>query len=364
MDVHVGKKAGGSERGGVHLTRRTMLGYAGAAGAAALAGHGLAGAGMAQESGATPAAVALDWPAIDQQLAAVAPDTALLAAELAGGEVIPIHAYNAEAVFPVGSSFKLWILGAVAIQVEAGTLDWEQMVTIEDRYRSVPGGDLRYVEAGTTFSMRYLAERMIQKSDNTATDHVLALAGRENVEAAMATMGHHDPSLNIPLISTRDLAMMKFAYPTDQLDAYYAASVDERRRILAEVIDEIPYEALANTEDQVAPLEIDRVEWFATREDLARTMSWLHEASQRPGLRQVAEILSLETPLPFEGETWPYVGYKGGSELGVLSATWLLQRADGRVFCYSVGFRDPEAGIDMEAAIAVLEAGRDVLARA
>ena len=93
-------------------------------------------------------------------------------------------------------------------------------------------------------------------------------------------------------------------------------------------------------------------------------MAWLHAASQRPGLRQVAEIMALETQLPFDGETWPYVGFKGGSELGVLSGTWLMQRADGRVFVYSVGFRNPDGEIDMPAAVAVMEAGRDLLARA
>jgi hypothetical protein len=156
---------------------------------------------------------------------------------------------------------------------------------------------------------------------------------------------------------------MKFSdYPTSSIDAYEAASVEERRRILTKDVDTIPYEALSDL-SQTAPVEIDRIEWFATRDDLARTMAWLHEASQHPGLRQVAEIMSLETQLAFDGETWPYVGFKGGSEMGVLSGTWLLQRADGRFFVYSVGFRDPDAALDMPAAIAVMESGRDLLAQ-
>lgn len=341
------------------ISRRMALGYGGVA----LVATGLFRPVAAQDLTASPISAGVPtWADIDEQLAAVAPTTALLAAELVDGAIESIHDANADQVLPIGSNFKLWILGALAMQVEAGTLDWEQLVEIEDQLRSVPGGDLRYVEAGATFTLRYLAERMIQKSDNTATDHMLSLAGRENVEAAMATMGHSDPDRNIPLLSTRELTMLKFAYPVDKLDAYVAASVEERRRILTEEIDTIPYEALADV-DQITPLEIDRIEWFASREDLARTMTWLLAESQKPGLRQVAEILSLETPLPFDGETWPYVGYKGGSELGVLSATWLLQRADGRHFFYSLGFRDPEAGIDMGAALAVMEAGRDRLAQ-
>jgi beta-lactamase class A len=340
------------------FNRRAALAY-GAAATTAIAGARLPRAAMAQGS-ASPAATPAGWDALDQQAAAAAPDVALLAAELVNGEIVPVHALNADLVLPIGSSFKLWILGTLASQVEAGTIEWEQVVQIEDQYRSVPGGDLRYVAAGTPFTLRYLAERMIQKSDNTATDHMLFTAGRENVEQMMTTMGVADPARNIPLISTRELAMMKFAYPTDKLDAYEAASVDERRRLLTEEIDTIPYEALADLE-QDAPIEIDRVEWFASRNDLAHTMAWLHAAAQRPGLLPVGEILSLETQLPFDGETWPYVGFKGGSEMGVLSGTWLLRRADDRVFVYSVGFRDPNAALDMDAAVAVMAAGRDLL---
>lgn len=348
-----------TNRSSISPTRRQLLGYGGAI-AALVAGLSPTALLAAQTPESSPAARA-DWSTVEAQLAAVAPSTALLAAELVGDEIVPVHAVRADDVLPIASSFKFWILGTLAAQVEAGTLEWEQLVEIQDDQRSVPGGDLRYAPTGTTYTMRYLAERMIQKSDNTATDHLLHLAGRENVERMMGEMGHHDPSLNIPLLSTRELTMLKFAYPADSLETYLAASVNEKRRILAEEIDAIPYEALSDL-DQTAPVEIDRIEWFATRTDLAHTVAWLHAASQRPGLRPVAEILSLETPIPFDGETWPYVGYKGGSEMGVLSATWLLQRNDGRTFIYTVGFRDPDAGIDMNAAVDVLSAGRDLLA--
>ena len=73
------------------------------------------------------------------------------------------------------SSGTCW--GTIAQQIEAGTLDWEQLVTIEAEHKSVPSGDLRYAPDGSEYTVRYLAERMMQKSDNTATD-VLDLPGR------------------------------------------------------------------------------------------------------------------------------------------------------------------------------------------
>jgi beta-lactamase class A len=341
------------------LSRRRATAYGSAGLAAILTGLELPAASKAQES-ATPTTSGADWDAFGAQLAAVSPETAVLAAELIYGEIVPIFSQNPDDVLAVGSSFKLWILGTLAKQVEAGVLDWEQPLEIEDKYRSVPGGDMRYVKAGTVFSMRYVAEKMMQKSDNTATDHLLFLAGRENVEQTMVEMGVADPDRNIPLFSTREMVMLKFASTPEAVDAYFAADVAERRRILAEEIAAIPYEALADL-DQTAPLEIERIEWFATRNDLARTMAWLNATREIDALRQVREIMSLDTPVAFDGEIWPYIGYKGGSEMGVLSATWLLDRADGRTFIYSAGFRDLDAAIDMSLAVPALDAGRDLL---
>jgi beta-lactamase class A len=343
-------------------TRRSLIARSGIGVAAVAAGLKVSAAYAAQGDSATPSADdAGNWAAIDEQLQAVSPDVALLVAELKGDAIETVHGLNEELVLAVGSSFKLWILGALAKQVEAGLIDWEQEMEISDQYRSVPGGDLRYVPAGTKFTVRYLAERMIQKSDNTATDHVFHLVGRENVEAAMAEMGHHDPSLNTPIFATREMVMIKFAMTQEQRDAYFAASVEERRRLLNEDIAAMPYEAIPDLE-QTAPIEIERVEWFANRVDLAKAMQWLLNQSQQPGMRPVTEIMSLETQLPFEGQTWPYVGFKGGSEMGVLSGTWLLQRADGRHFVFSIGFRDLNAEIDLQGAIGAMVAVQEQLA--
>ncbi len=343
----------------LRLHRRHAL-----AGGSALAAALTFRAGSAQGTPeATPAAVAgLEVPGIEAALAEGAPDFALLVGEVIDGEVVPLLDVNADLVLPIGSSFKFWILATLAEQVEQGILSWEQVVVIEEPYKSVPGGDLRYALDGTEYTLRYLAERMMQKSDNTATDHMLHLAGRENVETMMATtIGIADPSPNLPLISTRELAMLKFAYPTDKLDAYYAADIDEQRRILAEEIAAIPYSALADI-DQTAPLEIDRVEWFANRDDLARTMVWLWEASQREGLLPVKEIIALETQLAFDGELWPYVGFKGGSEMGVLAGSWIMQRADDRMFVFTIGFRNETGEVNTPGAVAAMEMVRDAMA--
>jgi len=74
------------------------------------------------------------------------------------------------------------------------------------------------------------------------------------------------------------------------------------------------------------------------------------------------EVIALETQLTFDAQIWPYVGFKGGSEMGVLSGTWLMQRHDDRWFIFSSGFMNEEGEIDMPAAITAMEAVRDAMA--
>jgi hypothetical protein len=329
---------------------------------AALAGSGAALAGSRpllarQATPSTPSATPdAGWQSVTEAAAAVAPLATLLASEIVGDALQPIAGLNPEQAQGVGSSFKLYILATIGAQVRDGLHDWGEPVTIEEQYRSVPGGDLRYVADGTQFTLRYIAERMIQKSDNTATDHAMGVVGRESVEEMFVTAGHATPERNVPLLRTREFAFMKFIYP--DLDRYLAADVATRREILATEIPALSYdELLAVAAEQTAPQHIDTVEWFASATDLSTVMLFLRDmAASDFALQPLLEILSLETQIPLDGETWPYAGFKGGSEMGVLHGTWLLRRHDNRWFTLSIGFNDPEQALDMEAAVGVMAA--------
>jgi hypothetical protein len=73
----------------------------------------------------------------------------------------------------------------------------------------------------------------------------------------------------------------------------------------------------------------------------------------QPGLAPVGHALAINPGVPLDAATWPYVGYKGGSEPGVLTLNWLLQRADGRWFVVSLGWNDPAKAIDEATAVAL-----------
>jgi len=311
-----------------------------------------------------------DWAEFDSAATPLAENVSFLAADITDGRCEPVHDLNADRTAAIGSSFKLFILGELGHQIRRGSFrsnlpkdprlgPWEQPVAIEARYKSVPHGDLLFVPDGTVFTVRYVAEQMIQRSDNTATDHLLYLLGRKNVERQMAKMGHHDPSLNVPLFSTREIAVIKLLYTDAELQTYLDAPTRERRRILRH--ETRGYEELRDLPTPTVPVRIDTVEYFADRFDMCRALLALYELGQDPRLRPVLEILTLEDQIGIDRERFPYVGFKGGSELGVLAGNWLLERDDGRRFTLTVAFNDTEQALDLGAVVPVLQAAVDLI---
>lgn len=76
----------------------------------------------------------------------------------------------AEDQAPLGSAFKLWVLAAVVEAVDGGAIGWDDTVLVRDELDSIPSGITQDDPAGTELTVRELAERMIEISDNTATD--------------------------------------------------------------------------------------------------------------------------------------------------------------------------------------------------
>ena len=303
----------------------------------------------------------VSWDRFDDALAA--PRTSFLAAEVVDGACQPVHAVDPERRVAIASTFKLYVLGELARQVATGQAAWDEELAISDRWKSKPSGAMREEPAGTKHTLRYFAERMIAESDNTATDHLIARLGRENVEAVQRLLGHRAPELNTPLLTTRELFAFKVSVDGEWIDAYLAAPEAEKRRILAEEISSIPLGG-DGWGDWVGPERIDSLEWFASAEEICTALARLYEMSRRPGLDPIARILALNRGgTVFDAGTWPYAGFKMGYEAGVVNLTWLLRRRDGRVFVVTGGFNDPANDVDQNAAWEALKQAAALLAR-
>ncbi len=296
------------------------------------------------------------WEGVDAAVTAAAPNSEIFVAEVGtNGELTPVHVLGNDKPVPLGSAFKVYVLGALVHAVEAGTIAWDDELTITAELKSLPSGELQDLPAGSTVTVREAAEKMIQISDNTATDLLINKLGRDAVEAMLTPMGMSAASQarTLPFLTTRELFTLKWGVEPSVLDAYIAADVNEQRTLLAGIGNQLP--AIADF-DATTPVAIDRVEWFASPTEIAAAHEWLDRYRELPGFEPLATILGTNPGVPLEPTVWVEWSFKGGSEPGVIFLGWLLHRADGRTFTVAVSAANPDAVVD-ELAVASAASG-------
>lgn len=281
-------------------------------------------------------------------------------ADVAGGECTVRMGQDPEVAVPLGSMFKVYVLGAVVDAVAAGRITWDQEVEIVDRYRSLPSGIVQDDPRGSTRTVRELAELMISISDNTAADQLAGLVGRDAVEQALIDYGQSDPARNRPFLTTRELFTLKLAEPSDgpgtpgRLGLEYS-SADEaaRRRLLEDEVDLYPLADLDMTL-WTRPIALDQLEWFASPMDLCRALIRLEQNDE------AARILSVNPGVPDGDGRWDYLGYKGGSEPGLLGMAWFLRAPDGATSVVAGTVWNPADVFDQTEAALLFGALRDL----
>ena len=255
----------------------------------------------------------------------------------------PVLALNETRQFAIGSTFKLYILSALARSIEAGERNWTDVAQISRK--SFPSGQMQNWPMGAPVTLQTLATMMISISDNTATDILLHELGRSTVEAELKRLGHSDPARTLPFLSTLEMFALKGSEAN--MRKYIAGDETVRRLILADFEDDVGGDPDKVSPPRfVEPTAIDTVQWFASGRDLQNVARRLSEM-QDPVVRSV---LGVSKALPAGlAEEWNYVGYKGGSEPGVLNLTWLLQAKDGRWYVLAMSWNNPDAVLDNQA---------------
>jgi beta-lactamase class A len=296
---------------------------------------------------------AASWEEIDTTLRGMVSEPSILAAEITGGRCVPIHALDADRSLAIASAFKLYVLGELARQVAAGKASWDEQLAVRDDWKSPGGGNMEMEAAGTRHTLAEFARLMISISDNTATDHLLHRLGRQSVEANLPAMGLTDPTRMQPFLMTREMSVLKVTRYAALTTAWLAADTAGRRALLEGPVA-VASVVAADYADVTAPREVDTIEWFASTNDLCAAMARLRDLGGRAGLAPVLDILAVNPGVQIDKARWPYVGYKGGSEPGVLQMTWLLRRSDDRWFVLSLTADDPVSAKDHALAVAGL----------
>lgn len=278
---------------------------------------------------------------IKDRLAALPGKKSLLLTRLEGGEG-PVESLEPDEPLNIGSTFKLYVLA----QLQDSKAQWKKTVEIPAAARSLPSGRLHAWPEGAPFTVYTLAAQMISESDNTATDALIDLAGRRNIERGLGKFGHYSPDLMKPFLKTSEYFRIKGS--TAAAAGWTAARQDDRYDLLEKRIPGLPLSAAALP---AAPFEISRIGWFASASDLCRVM----DRFRGSGDQAVLDMLAINPGLPVDRKAVPYAGYKGGSDVGAINMTWLLRTRASAWYCLSATWNDEKSPLDEKEFIGIMQ---------
>ncbi|MCC2975322.1 serine hydrolase [Sphingomonas sp. PL-96] len=273
--------------------------------------------------------------------------TGFALARLEDGGPKHLVAHDPAAPLAIGSAFKLVILAELVRATAAGERRWGDVVTLDGS--PLPGGGYTHKAAGTRVSLRELATQMISVSDNSATDLLLRALGRDKVEAMLPVIGIRDAQRrNVPFLGTLEAFKLKGLEGGALGRRWDAADVAGRRALLAGPVAQAPVSAIpASLFQDGKPMRIGTVEWFASADDLLRVMDWLRRNTEGPAGEEARAVLSKNPGIaPANAAHWDWVGYKGGSEPGVVNMTLLMRARSGGWVGVAGSWNNPQAAID------------------
>lgn len=289
-------------------------------------------------------------------VAALPGHAALSIARLGEAGPVWLHGHRDDALMATGSSFKLYIMAELARAVAAGERRWSDVIPLEHKSFS---GRLLTAPDGAPMTLHSLALAMIAESDNSAADTLLLALGRARVDAMVGLSGHARPAATLPLLATAEAFALKMPANADLARRYATATPDARRALIAANAKRLTAGAVDIGTVAEMPTAIDSIEWFATPRDMVHLLDWL----RRDG-GDALPILAVNPGIaPADAKRWRYLGYKGGSEPGVIAMNFLAQGQDGRWFAIAASWNDGTARVDEPRFIALMTRALNLLAR-
>jgi hypothetical protein len=249
------------------------------------------------------------------------------------------------------SIFKIFILGGVAEALDERALFHDDVVPL-DRSKQVQGGPLFSEPAGQPFTIDELATLMLAVSDNTATDMLLGLAGRERFDTALAEYGHQTPELMLPQLGISETFHLFFSFPLADSLSYVNGSRSFRQNFLENRLIPLGSSATGGGGFNHEAMYID-ASWLASPLDICGAFA--RHRQHTPGSDAdlvVNRALQSQAAQPNVREHWDRVWYKGGSLTSgingnlVLTHAFMLER-EGEDPYVVVGLaNEPAGGID------------------
>jgi beta-lactamase class A len=209
------------------------------------------------------------------------------------------------------------VLLAVADAIKAGTVSWNDQLTITEEAKVVGSAGLEELPDGAQVSVRKAAQEMISASDNMATDLLIDRLGPGAVERALMVAGHHDPASMTPFPTMHELFSVGWGEP-DLREQWKNASPQERAKLLQQA-NSRPFQPDPNRTH--TPASDHGVEWYGSAADICR----VHAALQAAAVGKAAPVKQILSAIPgieLDKSKWSYIGAKGGNLPGDLTFSW------------------------------------------
>jgi hypothetical protein len=168
----------------------------------------------------------------------------------------------------------------------------------------------------------------------------------------MRMAGHSDPSRNMPLLTTVEAFALKGNNFADLRPLFIKGDDAAQRKLVDSNQDRLVLQNVDGVSFTDGPRFIDSLEWFASPNDIARLMADLRGRQSKTLLAAMAINNGVG---PVAAADWTYLGYKGGSENGVLSMSLLGERkSDGKWFAVTASWNNPDANVATEPLIGLV----------
>jgi beta-lactamase class A len=278
---------------------------------------------------------------ITQDIAALPGRTGLVVQTLGDGKAQTIASANADQRFAIASVFKLYVLAEIDRAVRAGERRWADVLPLTQK--SHPSGITQAWPDNAPLTLQTLATLMISISDNSATDTLIAALGQDRLAAIVRASGHATPEDLLPLLTTQAVTGLKMPANAALRDRFLAAREQDQASVLAGAGDALTLPKLDLSVYTGGPNQIDTIEWFASPADVARLLAML----ERDGDPVTKAILKINPGIaPVNAGRWADLGYKGGSEPGIMAMSFLARSAQGERYIVAAMVNDTAADVD------------------
>lgn len=285
---------------------------------------------------------------ISAELAALPGSAGMLLRRIDDPSATPLLSVNPDRQYAAGSAFKLWLLAEASRATAAHERSWRDVIALGDP--ALPSGITQAWPKGAPMTLHSLATLMISISDNTATDTLLYALGREHVNAMVGVTGHSAPGRTLPVLSTTEAFALKMDANGDLRARWPTLPPRERLAVLDHNVARLGRSAINPAELAGGPRAIETIEWFASPADVSRTFDWM----RTKGGKEALDILAINPGIaPGEAARFAYLGFKGGSEAGVISMNFLARTKSGHWYTLTGSWNDPKALVDEKRFIAL-----------